>query len=66
MCEGSLHTLSFSSAPIDTNRRPEEELKESIRREIDSILEDELIRLNSHFLKRCQKFVEEGHFHLGL
>ena len=36
------------------------ELKESIRREIDSTSEDELMHVNSHFLERCQKYVDGG------
>ena len=40
-----------------------EELKANIRGEIDCILETELIHVNAHFLKRCQKCVDEGgHF----
>ena len=48
-----MHTLYFSSAAIDKNCKPNtvEELKASIRREIHSILEGELIRVNAHFLK---------------
>ena len=40
-----------------------EELKTIIRREIDSNSEDELMRVNAHFLKRCQKCVDEGGQH---
>ena len=40
-----------------------EKLKASIRHEIDFILEIELMRLNAHFLKRCQKCVDEGGQH---
>ena len=46
-----------------TNPHTLKELKASIRREIDSILEDELMRVNAHFLKRCQKCVDEGGQH---
>ena len=46
-----------------TNPHTLEELKESIRREIDYILETELIRVNVHFIKRCQKCVDEGGQH---
>ena len=71
MCGGSLHTLYFSSASIDKNLKPRilEELKASIGCKIDCISEIELIRVNAHFLKRCQKCVDEGgrHFqHLTL
>ena len=40
-----------------------EELKASIRRETDCISEIELISVNAHFLKRCQKCVDEGGQH---
>ena len=40
-----------------------EELKASIGLEIDSISEDELMRVNAHFLQRCQKCVDEGGQH---
>ena len=68
MCGGSLHTLYFSSAPIDKNYKPRtlEELKASIRREVDSISEIELIRVNAHLLKRCQKCEDEAEQHLML
>ena len=46
-----------------TNVHILEEFKASIRREIDSILKDELIRVNSHLLNRCQKCVDEGGQH---
>ena len=51
-----------------TNPHTLEELKASIMREIYSISEIELIRVNANFLKRCQKCVDEGgHFqHLVL
>ena len=46
-----------------TNHHTLEELKASIRREIDCISEIELIHVNAHFLKICQKCVDErGHF----
>ena len=61
MCGDSLHTLYFSSAPIDKSRKPPQELTASIRREI--ISEYELMRVNAHFLKRCQKCVNEGGQH---
>ena len=67
MCGGSLHTLYFSSVPIDKNRKPPHIrrilLKASIRREIDCISEIELICVISHFLKRCQKCVDDGRHH---
>ena len=66
MCGGLLHTLYFSSAPLDKNRKPPhtlEELKASIRREKDCILEIELMYVNAHLLKRCQKCVDEGGQH---
>ena len=40
-----------------------QELKASIRREIDCISEDELIHVNVYFLKRYQKRVDEGGQH---
>lgn len=40
-----------------------EELKENIRREIDVISEDELMRANTHFLQICQKCVDAGGQH---
>ena len=46
-----------------TNPHTLEELKVSIRREIDCISEISLIRVNSHFLKRDQKCVNEGEQH---
>ena len=43
-----------------TNPQTLEELKTSIRREIDSISEDDLMHVNAHFLKRGQKCVNGG------
>ena len=40
-----------------------EELETNIRREIDCILEIDLIRVKAYFLKRCQKCVDEGGQH---
>ena len=37
-----------------------EELEATIKRDIDCIPENELIRVNAHFLKRCQESVDEG------
>ena len=61
------YTLFFKKTKI-TNPHTSEELKASIRHEIDYISEIELIHVNAHFLKSCQKFVDEGgHFqHLML
>ena len=40
-----------------------QELKAGIRRGIDCILEDELMHVNAHFLRRYQNRVDEGrHF----
>ena len=49
-----------------TNPHTTEELKASTSYQIDCILEIELIHVNAHFLKRCQKCVDEGgeHFHV--
>ena len=40
-----------------------EELKASMRHDIDCISEIELIRINAHFLKGWQKCVDEGGQH---
>ena len=37
-----------------------QELKASVRREINSISDDDLMHVNANFLKRCQKCVDEG------
>ena len=52
-----LHTL------IHFQKYTLEELKASIRREIDCISEIELIRVKAHFLKRLQKCVDEAGQH---
>ena len=46
-----------------TNYHILEELKASIKHEIASISEIELIRVNAHFRKRFQKCVDEGGQH---
>ena len=68
MC-GGLRFLSmghFKNKVYSTNHHTLEELKASIWREIDSISKDELMRVNAHFLKRCQKCVDEGGHHFQL
>ena len=47
-----------------TNPHILEDLRASIWREFDGISEIELMRVNAHFLKIFQEFVDEGGQHL--
>ena len=53
MCGGSLLTLYFSSAPIDKNRKLPQKNWKQVSSVKMIISEDELMRVNVHFLKRC-------------
>ena len=47
---------------LKNNPHTLEELKASIRHEIDCISEIEIIHVKARFLKRCQKCVDKEHF----
>lgn len=55
---GNLKNKVYASNPHTL-----EELKQNIRREVEAISVDELMRVNANFLKRCQKCVDTGGHH---